>query len=94
MARMGYYEEVRRRVAAQEPDLSRLLSYRQIVEQYGPRFRALGMRADSSEAMSATLRSMTSRRILRRYEQAGEIRIPANDIETYLNVLEEPRPVA
>lgn len=94
MPRMSYYEEVKRRIEAQEPDLSRLMTYREIVKEYGPRFKALGLRSDSPEAMASTLRSMTSRRILRRYEQGGEIKLPANDIETYLEVMEEPRPVA
>ena len=94
MAKRGYYEEVKRRIDQQTPDLARLLTYREIMEHYGERFRRLGFRAESAADVQGTLRALTSRRVLHRYEQAGTIRIPANEIETYLEVLEEPRPVA
>lgn len=94
MAKRGYYDVVRERVEQVKPDLSQLLSYRQIAERYGERFRALGFRADSKEDIQSTLRAVVSRRVLHRYEVAGQIRIPANEVEIYLDVLEEPRPVA
>lgn len=88
----GVYAEVIRRLNAQEPDTSRLLTYRQIAELYGPRFRAIGLSADP-EQIARTLRSLTTRRVLRRFYHGLDVKIPANDIETYLDVLEEPRPV-
>lgn len=89
----GVYAEVKRRIDEQTPDLSRLLTYRQIAEQYGERFAALGLPADP-ERISGTLRSLTSRRVLHRYYQGLDVKVPANEVETYLAVLEEPRPVA
>ena len=93
MARGGYLSEVRRRLEGVEPDLSRLLTYEQIAEQYGDRLRALGLGA-TAKAIQATMRTLTSQRILHRYELVNRIRIPANEVEVYLDVLEEPRPVA
>lgn len=93
MAKRGYYDEVRRRVAEQGPDLSRLLSYEEIVEQYGERLRALGIGVRSAGSVQGTLRSLTSRGIIHRYEQGGRVKIPANEIEILLDVLEEPRPL-
>ncbi len=89
MAR-SYYEEVRKRIEETPADMSRLLTYGEIVEQFGSRFDALGLGRDE-KAIRATLRSMASRRILRRYEVVGTVKIPANDIEIYLDVMSEPR---
>jgi hypothetical protein len=92
MARAGYIAEVKRRLQGSEPDLTRLLTYEQIAEQYGDRLRRLGLGA-TSKAVQATMRTLTSQRILHRYEVVNRIRIPANEVEVYLDVLEEPRPV-
>jgi hypothetical protein len=93
MAKRLYIDEVRQRLVGVQPDMTRLLTYAEIADLYGERLRRVGIGA-TSESIQATMRSLTARRIIRRYEVAGRIRIPANEVEIYLDVLEEPRPVA
>lgn len=93
MAKRSYIDEVKRRLEGVQPDMHRLLTYAQVADIYGDRLRAMGM-GTTAESIQTTLRSLTARRIIRRFEVGKNIRIPANEIEIYLDVLEEPRPVA
>lgn len=95
-----YMDQVRERLDP-NPDTSQLMTYAEAAKQFWPRFVAIGLggkRPDDEDAARAsvvsTLKSLRSRKIIRGWIIGYNTWLYPGDIEAYLDVLSEPRPVA
>lgn len=91
MGRPRYLHEVyAQRVP--DPDMSALLTYDAATERYFDAFVAAGWPADK-KAINHHLRNLGKNGVLRRWDVANRVRVAPEDIEVYLRIAGQPRPI-
>ena len=91
--RFRHLDEVKAAVAKNPaPEMAETLTYREAAARYQEEFARIGLARELPKLINV-IKNLAAKGVLRRWEVAGHVRIAPADIEAYLRIAGQMRPI-